>query len=172
MEITAELKTVEDYSGLKVAADEMKKIFGYQLDEVTAYKDTMKSYFGAASLVVTILASLQILFGTVAPAWAGLHQFLVILAIAFYIALTLLSIFIFIPTTLQAPIDSDWDVLQETYFQKNEEEVLRLLISSYLNAIDLNDKILVKLILPIRIACGLLIAIIACFAGLALLPKI
>lgn len=163
---------MENLSGYKASLEEMQKVFGYQLDSVSASKETNKNFFGAASLIITLLGSLQLLLGKVSNAWTSTYQLLLLISLVIYILFILISIYIFLPTVLQAPIRADWSELKESFFCREEKDILVHQLSQYLIAIDDNKKALKKLDRFTKIGGALLIVLILLFAVLALMPKI
>jgi hypothetical protein len=161
----------EDLSGLKTSVEEMQKVFKYQLEGVSANKDTNKSIFWTANLILMLQFALQFLLGKVADAWLSTHQLLLWIGLGVYLGLIFLCLYIFFPTTLQAPIKADWDVLTDSFSGKVEKDVLLLQLSQYLAVIDINQKVLRKLGLLTKIGGALLMVLILVSAALTALPK-
>lgn len=158
--------------GFKVSLDEVKKVFEYQLESVTGYKEASKNVFGAASLIITLLGSLQLLLGKVSDMWLTTYQTLLIIALVVYIAIILVTIFLLMPTSLQAPIRASWEVLEDTFFYKDEKEVILFQLNQYLVVIDKNKAICGRLRMLMSLIGILLVGLIMVFAVLMFMPKV
>jgi hypothetical protein len=165
-------QNMNNHADLRVSLAEVERYFELQVSSVTSYKETIKYIFGFASLIITVLGSLQLITGKVSAAWLMTYQVLLGAAFFLYILLLLLSIFYLVPTTLKSPIDPTWDELEKSFFYKEEKELLVQQICNTLNVITLNKKEIARLSFRTRIAVWLVVIIILLLAILILLPKI
>jgi hypothetical protein len=160
-----------DIDYLKVPLHYMRRTLDRQVDGIDTIKATVRSVLGSASLIVSLVAALQILSPGVAPEWAWLYRMGIGLAAGLYVALIVACALALWPTTVFGPIKVDWDVLSTEYQMLNEEEIMSKDLSSLLNTIQLNTPIVNRYKRYQQIAVAILPVIVLMLLLLAALPR-
>jgi hypothetical protein len=157
--------------GEKVCLDEAKKAFERQSLSMDRLKDMSKTLFQSASIIVAIIAALKI-WGSNATGFTSLaFVALLILSLLSYVSLIYLFVRTLSPTGWNGPIKNDWDVLYGAFGDKEEIDVIRMQISSYLNAFQLNDEILLRFANYVRVESWLLGSTVLLLIIASLLPR-
>lgn len=165
--------------GLEISIEEMRYRLKSQYEGVDAIKATARTVFGASSLIVSLLAALQLSNVRVDPTFSAAYSIGVVLAMALYAFQITLCISVLLPVSLNGPVKEDWDILYESFTGwnellqdftgKSEIEILRKRLSAYLNAIELNEPIIsdsrrtatwASYILPVIVIILLLLSLI------------
>ena len=126
-----------------VSLEEMKNFLTLQFSGITAIKNTARVILGTTSVIIAMIGTLQI-FRPVPDDVIRVYLLLIILVIILYLILIILCVLVLSPLDLHGPIDPSWDTLKKYIIGQHGEELVKIQISAYLNAISLNDKILNK----------------------------
>lgn len=131
------MKTPNNYD-VKVALEEAKLSLEKQFEGVVVFRDGCKTILGSASLVVTVVGSIQTLRQATPINTEWFNAILVISLILFGLVVAG-CIWVISPKPLKTPIKPTWEEYQSTFFGKEERDILKQSLSSYINAIELNN---------------------------------
>ncbi len=157
---------------LKIPLHYMRRTLDRQVDGIDTIKATVRSVLGAASLIVSLVAALQILTPGIAPEWDWLYRAGIGLAAGLYVVLITACALALRPTNVFGPILSDWDELTTAFKGLDEKESISKELSSVLNAIELNTPIVRRYARLQQIAVTILPLIVLALLLLALLPRV
>jgi hypothetical protein len=161
-----------DNFDLQVSTEEMQAVLKRQYDGMDAIKATARSFFSAASLIIALLGALQIFSARVDPVYQALYPYGIVAALVLYIALVVSCSLALLPVTMKGPIAASWDVLSESLIGKEDRDILEMLLSGLLNAIQLNVPILKRMRLAAVISGALLVLEVCLLVALSLVPRI
>ena len=162
---------VSDTLYLEIVIEDMQDTFVRQLAGIGKVKDGVRSYLGAASLLISLVGALQILTVRVSLEWFGWYQVGLGAAGALYVILISLCAIALFPVGVKGPIAPDWDELTTSYQGLSKEDALLKRLSSILNAIDANRPV-VKKMSRLGIAIGTLLPfLVIIFMLLAMIPR-
>jgi hypothetical protein len=168
-----EKEFIENKFGYQVAISEMQKYLDGQYQSVSAVKNVVEQILGAASLIIAIIGALQLFNARIQPQYQAIYNGLIVVTVILYIVLIASSIWVLSPTEVKGPISADWDELYKGYVgHENEIDILKQQLSNYLNAIKLNDPIIIKRSRRTWIPAILLPVIVILVFSLSLLPRI
>jgi hypothetical protein len=135
----------ENKLGYEIAIAEMRRTLEEQGKSITAVKRIVENVFTASSLVIGLIGALGIFRAHVAPGYVVFYNVLLVIAILLYILLIALSVWILQPIEFHGPVKASWDVLYDYYVNFTDDvAVLKQHLNSYLNAIHLNEPIIVQ----------------------------
>ena len=145
---------------------ELRSTLSAQFGNADGLDNKLKQLLNSASLILSIVTTLQITTGVNRIGWL----YLVGLSIAFvlYAILIIVIMRALRPATYQAPIPPDWDGIANNYFGKDEESTLDLLISTYIDALDKNDAPLIYKSRMVQVASWLLVSIVITLLGMGI----
>ena len=127
----------------RIAVEEAKAAFQNQMESIKAIKNNSTALFGSASLVLSIISSLQIL-RPVPKEYFLPYLILLGLAGCIYILYFLLSIRIIASTELFLPILNDTQEYTKLFLNRSEKDILSDLLDAYLQAIHKNESIIIR----------------------------
>jgi hypothetical protein len=157
---------------LEIPLAEMKRTLDRQVDGLDTIKATVRSVLSAGSLIVSLVAALQLVTAKIDPKWFWLYKDGIVLAAVLYVALIITCILALWPTTVVGPIKPDWDILTTAFKGLSEKEAFLEQLSSILNAIDLNRPIVNRYKYLQMIALALLPALVLVLLLLAFIPRV
>lgn len=114
----------------RLVLEELRNVFSNQLNAADSLDDKLKELLGAASLILTLVTTLQITTGIEQIGWPYLIG--LVFALSFYVILIIVILRALRPVKYRLPIPSDWDEIAERFFPLDEEAALELLIINYL----------------------------------------
>lgn len=122
--------------GYRVAVQEVKLSLDHAYQSLAAQKEFGKIIFAASSLVISLIAALQIFSRPPAPEYRDIVSFLLTLSVGLYLVLIYLSLQIVRPTKVTVPFKATFEVMYEAFIGR-EDEMLLLdqLLVNYLKAI-------------------------------------
>jgi len=138
--------------------DELRTTLSAQFDNADGLDSKLKQLLSSASLILSIVTTLQITTGI--ERIGTLYLIGLVVALVLYIALIVTIIRALRPMDYHAPIPSDWDEIAERYFGKDETEALDVLISTYLDALEKNEVPLAYKVKRVQVASILLVSIV------------
>lgn len=163
---------VENPTGYQVAIEEMKLTLQNNLASFEAVKNMARTIFGAASLVLGLLGTLQIISAEVMPAYRAWYNVLIVLVLLAYLGLIACCLYVLTPINIYLPIRADWPELWENFISETEENIYKTRLSGYLNAIQLNRPIIARLRNVTTGATLLLPIILILILCISLLPRV
>ncbi|TDA66105.1 MAG: hypothetical protein D9V45_03970 [Chloroflexi bacterium] len=158
-------------AGLKVAVSEVSGYMADQRHSLTILRDTAKSFFTAASVVISLVISLNLFFVKVEPSWRVPYWILLALLILAYCGFTFFSIKGFLPTPITKPFPDDYDILTKNLCVP---EIGRqaMILSSYLESMKFNRPIVIKKTNYVKWSAILWGVIIILVIFMAAIPKV
>lgn len=130
--------TAATRSHLDIPLAEMQRTYQGQSSSIDSIKATIKTIFGSASLIVSLIGALQLLTKPVTVTWLPTYQ-LILTVIAFlYVALIIVCIAGMWPVRWQHPLNTDWDELTSTFKDMDDDDMKRMHLSAILQAIEIN----------------------------------
>jgi hypothetical protein len=155
-------------SHLDVPLEEMQGTYTSQLAGIDTIKTTIRTIFGAASLIVSLASALQVFAVRPVPAdWLNTYQNGIVFIAVLYLALIIVCIAGMWPVYIWRPLLPEWDVLTTVYKGLDEEQTKAKKLSSLLNAIELNQPVVTRfyrlqvtalILLPLLVLLLLLLA--------------
>jgi len=121
----------------RLILDELRTTLSIQFDNADGLDGKLKQLLSSASLILSLVTTLQITTGIEQIGWPYLIG--LIITLAQYIVLIAIVVYGLRPITYHAPIPPDWDEMANRYFGEDEDKVLSTLISTYIEALDKND---------------------------------
>lgn len=152
---------MDNVIGYKTILGEVIRSFERQLASFDDLKVSSRTTLTASSIIFALASFLQYNQLHIAePANTILKLVIAVL----YLAVIVLSIFVSSPMEYYAPVKADWDVLTKAFYNKDEEEVLRMQISATLDVIKLNRPMVTKQRLLVTISNILLVLLLVVMA--------
>jgi hypothetical protein len=146
----------------------MQRTYDSQLAGIDSIKTTIRTIFGAASLIVSLASALQIFaLRPVPAAWLNTYQNGIVIIAILYLALIVVCIAGMWPVYIWRPLLPDWDELTTAYKDLDEQQTKAKQLSSLLNVIDLNKSVVIRfyrlqvtalILLPLLVLLLLLLA--------------
>jgi hypothetical protein len=161
----------ETLLGYRTCLTEAQKAFERQSLSMDHAKEMSKTLFQVGSVIVAIIAALKVWGSGAQGIEAAAFTFLLIISVLAYVILIWLFMKTLSPTGWNGPINTQWDVLYNAFMNKDEIEVLRMQLSSYLNALDLNDKILYRFAKYVKVETWLLGVTVLLLLMVSLMPR-
>jgi hypothetical protein len=165
-----ENELIENTYGYKVTIEELRSSLDRVYDGFTELKNAVRSIFGTTTLIVSLIGALKIFSAQVSPPYLMCYNILLVIVMALYIVMIIGSVYIQNPKLIVSPTPADWETLESAYvLDKDNSDVSRQLISSYINAIVENQIIIsrhykltwgISAILPIIIIILLVMSLI------------
>lgn len=137
---------------------ELQNALTRQFDAADALDSKLKQLLASASLILSIVTTLQVTTGIQQIGWIyliGLATALILYAVLIIAVLRGLR-----PMAYYSPIPSKWDEIDERFFGEDEDSALNLLISNYLKYMEDNVKPLEHKASAVRRASFLLVLIV------------
>jgi hypothetical protein len=156
---------------LDIPLSEMRRSFQAQSDGIDSIKGTIKTVFGSASLIVSLIGALQLFTTTVAPQWLPWYQIALVVIAVLYLALIIVCVAGMWPAYLYPPLNPKWDELTTTFQNMNEQEMTTMYLSAVLKAIQLNKPIVRRFVRLEITALILLPILVLLILFLAWLPR-
>lgn len=157
---------------LEVSIEEMQRSLKSQFEGIDAIKSTARTVFGASSLIVSLLAALQLAIPRIIPNLLAAYQIGVVLALILYAFQVTICIYVLLPISVSGPVQADWDVLYNAFSGDSKVEVMRMRLSAYLNAIELNEPKIQELKKITTVASVILPIIVVILLILSLFPRV
>jgi hypothetical protein len=118
--------------------DDMKQTLSRIANHRQSIRDMARTLLATSSIVVPALNALRVTGRAPLFIPFTLSFSILIVSAIFYLLVVICCLYILSPRTFFGPIEANWDVIQNTYASKTEEEILNIRLASYLNAINLN----------------------------------
>ena len=128
-------------SYLDIPVLEMQRTYEKQSAGIDTIKSTIKTVFGSASLIVSLIGALQLFTKPVTAEWLPMYQNLLVVIALLYLALIVVCVAGLMPVYVHHPLNANWDQLTTTFKNMNELEMKRMHLSSILQAIEVNAPI-------------------------------
>jgi hypothetical protein len=122
---------------VKIALEDTKAALQRQFETMNVMRDIAKTIISASAIIVSVLG-LVITYVESPPFYSSSFFIILAASMALFACVMGFSIYILMPLKFSTPIKIDWDEFQATYFGKDERELLKVSLSSYINVIDLN----------------------------------
>ena len=142
----------------RLVLSELRSALLAQYTNADGLDSKLKQLLGSASLILSIVTTLQITTGIQKAGWpyfVGLAVVLLLYAVLITVIMRALR-----PMTYYAPIPPKWDEIARYYFGKDEDAALDQLISTYIEALEKNDVPVNHKSRMINVASALLVSIV------------
>ena len=160
----------EDF-GLDISIELMKRSFTAQGSGIDSMKATARTLLGASSIIVSLLATLNLINIQPKVEWIWLHYLILILAGIAYAIQMYQCIAVLSPITMKSPIKEDWDLLYKSFTDMSKIEIKRKQLDVYLRAIKENKPIVSKVRDRTTRASWLLMVVVALLVSLSLITR-
>lgn len=161
----------KNYEGLKAAVALTKWYMDDQEKSMATLRDIAKTFFGAGSVLVSIISVLNIFVGSVAPGSVGLYNALILLLAVVYIGFVVVNLLAIRPTTWHKPFPEDYDVLIESLcLEADDREAM--LLSANLKTLELNKPLIEAKTNLVLLSGGILGVLVLILLLLAFIPKV
>ena len=151
---------------------ETQRAYEEQFKSIDSIKQTIRTIFGASSLIVSLTSGLQLVSNTIEPDWVRLYQAGIVSGAVLYVLLIVLCILGMWPTALDGPILLEWNVLTTAFADMNEEDQKAKYLSSLLNVIEINSPKVKRLMILQRAALITLPVLVTALLLLAFIPRV
>ena len=142
----------------RLVLKELQNTLSAQLSSAGDLDGKLKQLLNSASLILSIVTTLQITTGIGHIGWLYLIGLSV--ALSLYVYLIVVIMRGLKPVDYYAPIPRSWDEIAERYFDQDESAALSVLISTYLDSIDKNNSIITNKSQTVKTAATLLVIIV------------
>ncbi len=157
--------------GLELAISDMQESLRNQSLSISAFKATTRHLLSAASLIVALIGALQLYKVQISDDWIWLYTGVLFLIAGLYIALVMLCVWAQAPIVVMGPIREEWELFREFYMGKSEIDILRVRLSGYLHAFDLNKEPIAFRVKLTKAASVILPVIVVILLLLSLVPR-
>lgn len=167
--MVAKKKIVSKRSNLEIPLLEMQRSLQNLLAGIDLMKGTLKTVFGSASLIVSLIGALQLFTTTVAAAYVPWYQGLLSAVAILYLALIVVCVLGLLPMRTAPVLPYDWDTLSLTFQNMSDAEMTAMHLSAVLQAIEKNTPLvhrLYRLQLAALVLLPVIVLLILCLAGL------
>ncbi len=162
----------ENPLGYQVAIQEMQFALQNNLASFDAVRNMARTLFGAASLIVGLLGTFQIVSAELVPDYRSLYNLLIGLTMFAYVGLIVCCLWVLKPVNIQLPTQVAWESLWNFYLSETDENIYKSRLISYIEAIHDNWPIIARLRKLTNLASGLLPVIILLILGISMLPRV
>lgn len=130
----------ENKLGLELSLEEMKHYHDEVFNGLAEIKKTTRYIFSAASIIIALIAVLQIFTVKVLPDYQTLYNNLIVASMILYGLLIAGSVFLLLPVKVKGVFPADLKTLKERLIDvDNDLTVYRQLINDYIDAIEQNE---------------------------------
>jgi hypothetical protein len=141
-----------------LALQELRRALAVQLHNADQLDDKLKGVLRSASLILSIVVSLQ---ASIGAKQVGMAYFAgLIVALLAYAALVIVVIGALHPKTYHLPVPTQWEELAQRYFDEAQQAALHNVISTYLDALEKNQAPIVRKKTAVLCSSLLLVAIV------------
>ena len=151
----------------RLVLGELRGVLTRQLEAADALDDKLKNLLESATLILTIVTTLQIAVGASLAGW--LYLLILIVTLGVYAALIVVTLRGLRPMDYHSPIPSTWKEIDERFFFVDEDAALELMIFNYLQYSEKNNAPLRVKARKVRVVSFLLVAIVALLMAMGLL---
>jgi len=134
-----DIATTRSYLDIPLA--EMQRAYESQSAGIDSIKATIKTVFGSASLIVSLIGALQLFTTSADPLWLPVYQGTLVVIAVLYIALIIVCVAGMWPVYVYHPLNAKWDQLTTLFQEMTDLEMTRMHLSSVLQAIEKNAPI-------------------------------
>jgi hypothetical protein len=164
-------REVSKHSNLEIPLFEMQRSLQNTLDGIDLMKGTIRTVFGSASLIVSLIGALQLFSTTVATAWMPVYQGMLIAVAALYLTLIVVCVLGMLPIRTSPVLPYDWDTLSVTFQNMTDHEMTAMHLSAVLQSLEKNTP-LVNRIYRLQVAAlAILPILVLLILGMAWLPR-
>ncbi|MGV0974481.1 MAG: hypothetical protein ACOYBO_00975 [Azonexus sp.] len=160
----------DNADGLNIGVSEMNRNLKLQYEGVDSLKATARSVLAAASLITGLMALLQ-LVRPIQSDYFGLFSVAIGITMVLYVLLIVACVASISALTLAAPVNANWNEIQQFFAGKTGTELADLQIATLLNAIKANEPIIARQRVLVLTACWILPAIVVILLALSLIPR-
>ncbi|MBA4376974.1 MAG: hypothetical protein C0401_12500 [Anaerolinea sp.] len=162
-------RTADDIlEGLKIATEEISGNMNDQSQSLVVLRETAKTFFTAASVLVSLVISFNLFFVKVDNDWKIHYLILSVLLIIAYVGFTIFSIKGLLPSPITKPFPADYKDLTESLCIPNPDRQA-MILSSYLASMEYVHPMVVKKAAQVKWAAimwGVMIIIIILLAAI------
>jgi hypothetical protein len=142
----------------RLVLEELRDVLTHQFEAGDALDSKLKELLSAASLILSIVTTLQITTGVGHIGW--FYWCTLVLALVLYVALILVTLRGLQPIEYHSPVPANWDEIEERFFDLGEAAALDLLIVNYLEYSAMNNGPLKNKVRKVQQASRLLALIV------------
>jgi hypothetical protein len=146
---------------------ELRDVLTRKHEAADALDDKLKNLLESATLVITIVTTLQIATGASQAGW--IYWLILIVTLGVYVALIITTLRGLRPMDYHSPIPSTWEEIAKRFFALDEDAALDLVIANYLKYNKENNAPLDLKARKVRVASYLLAAIVVLLMVMGLL---
>lgn len=157
--------------GLEISTGLMQRSLAAQNSGIDSMKSTARTLLGASSVIVSLLAALNLINIQPKTEYAWLYHLIIFFAAGLYAIQMVLCISVLSPIKLSGPIEEDWDLLYQTFASKSEIGIKREQLDVYLKAIEENKPVVIKIRNRIKYASWLLPVVVIILLLLSVIPR-
>ncbi|MHB0924862.1 MAG: hypothetical protein ACYC3H_13015 [Bellilinea sp.] len=162
-------RTADDIlEGLKIATEEISRNMNDQSQSLIILRETAKTFFTAASVLMSLVISFNLLFVNVENDWKIHYLILSILLLITYVGFTFFSINGLLPSSITKPFPADYKDLTESLCIPNPDRQA-MILSSYLASMEYVHPMVVKKAVQVKWAAimwGVMIVLIILIASI------
>lgn len=114
----------------RLVLEELRNVLTHQFEAGDALDGKLKELLGTASLILSLVTTLQVIAGIEHIGW--LYWISLSCVLVLYVSLIIVILRGLRPMQYHAPIPSNWDEIEDRFFDLNEDVALDLLIVNYL----------------------------------------
>lgn len=155
-----------------VPLQEMKRMYAGQSAGFDAVKNTIRSVFSAAGLILALLGALQVFSAKVVPEWQAAYYWALAAIFALYLVFIVICIAGMWPVYWYPVFDNNWDILSTTFQDMTKDQEDAMYISAIIQAIDLNSPIVKRYADREKAALILFPIIVMLVLSLAFIPRV
>ena len=165
-------KVLSKRSNLEIPLIEMRQSLQNQLAGIDLMKGTIKTVFGSASLIVSLIGALQLFTTNVAIAWLPVYQGLLIALAILYFGLIVICVLGMMPIRTTPVLPHNWDTLSVTFQNMTDHEMTAMHLSAVLQAFDYNKPLVIRIYRLQVTALIILPVLVLLILFLAFLPRV
>ena len=154
----------ESLFSITTAVEDVKNTFMRQVDRVEMGREIAKTFLGSVSVIVSVLGAFTA-YRDATIQNTLFHNLLFILTGILFIVLIIVCIKLLLPAKFLGPVNATIECYQKEILGKNEKDTLLKYLSSYLNVIEINEKVIKDRNVSATIAGVLMIFIVACMVS-------
>ena len=155
-----------------ISLKEAARALEEQYKSVDGIKQTIRTVFSSSSIVISLTSGVQLFSGSVDANWSGLYIAGIVTAAVLYLTLIVFCILGMWPINFYTPVKMEWNILTSAFSGKDEAEISLKHLSAILNAINLNDPKLKKLLKIELVALIIMPLLVTLLLLLAFIPRI
>lgn len=155
--------------GLKAVLAELNRSFEQNHSSYHRIKDAARVIFSASSLIFALASFMQFEGAKLIAPFDGVVQAGLI---GLYLGLIIICVILNLPGTFYLPFNPDWETLGNAFYGKSEENILMHQISTTIDAINIDKRIISKYVLWTKVAGVLLVLMVLLMIATIFIPRV